>query len=107
MATFYATFMTVQNRSARGQEHTIGSGKGAIGPVALTTSGTAQVLQRASANWVMPSHGVVVVYCDGNVRVAAGETAAVGASPVGHFVPGGQLYPISVTAGETLSVIDV
>jgi hypothetical protein len=107
MATFYATFFPIGNYSAHGRDHTIGTGKGALGLTALTTSGSAQTVQRASASWTAPSDGFVVVYCDGNVRVAAGETAAVGASPVGHFVPGTQLYPLSITAGESLSVIDV
>lgn len=106
MATFHATFMKVQNKSSRGAELAVGVGNGAIGTAALTTSSSAAIAQRASTNWTAPSDGYVTCFCDGNVRAAVGETAVSGTSPVGHFVPANAPYTISISAGQSLSVID-
>lgn len=106
MASFNATFFPIFNSERRGRIVDVPVGRGAQGSAELTTSGTAQTVQRASVDWVMPSDGFVYVHCDGDVRVAVGETAAVGASPIGHFVPSGLAYVVSVAAGETISVID-
>lgn len=106
MATLNASFIQVLNRSMAGSVLAVPQGANAQGPTALTTSGTAQTVQRGGADWTMPSDGYVAIYCDGAVRVAEGETAASGASPVGHYVPASTLYTISVRSGSTLSVID-
>lgn len=106
MATFNATFFAVQNRSSRGGEVQVGTGKGALGTTALTTSGTAQAVERGGSAWSAPADGYVVAFCDGAVRLASGETAATGTSPVGHYVPASQWYAISVVSGDGLSVID-
>lgn len=106
MATFNGTFFQIQNRSARGGEHAIPNARGAIGFTALTTSGTAGTVQRGGGAWEAPSDGYVLCRCDGAVRVAAGATATVGASPVGVLVPADETMPVAVSAGDTLSVID-
>lgn len=106
MATFRATFMHVQNRALSGQALDVPRGAGAQGCTALTTSASAQTPQRGGADWTMPGDGYVAIHCDGAVYVAEGETAATGASPVGHFVPASETWVISVAAGSTLSVID-
>lgn len=106
MATFNATFFPVQNRTPRGSEVPVAAGKGAIGTTALTTSGTAQALQRGGEAWTAPADGYLSCLCDGAVRVAVGETAATGASPVGHYVGAAQVWSMSIAAGQAVSVID-
>ena len=106
MANFNGHFCAIQNQSARGGEHAIGSGRGTLGFATLSTSTTAATVQRAAANFVAPANGYIVCVADGPVRVATGETAARGASAVGHYVPADQLYSIAIAQGETISVID-
>jgi len=106
MATFYGTFINVVNMTARGGELPVGAGKGALGLADLTTSGTAATAQRGGSDWTAPSAGYLVCFADGDVRVATGETAAAGASGVGHFVPASTVYAISIAAGDSVSVID-
>ncbi|MEC9433877.1 MAG: hypothetical protein VYD87_13320 [Pseudomonadota bacterium] len=106
MGALNGTFFQTQNSSLRGNEFAIPAGKGAIGFAEFTTSDTAGTVQRGGAEWSAPSDGYVLVYGDVAHRVAAGETAATGASPVGHYVPASQYLPISIRAGQTLSAIE-
>lgn len=107
MATFNATFSRIYNRvGLAGAEHTVPLGRNAQGCSPLATSGSVQTVQRGGAAWTMPADGVVTCHCDGVVRVAVGEDPANGSSPVGHRIPAGVMYSLSVAAGEDIRVID-
>jgi len=106
MASFNGCFYTVQNTSARGGEHSVPNGKGALGFATLTTSTSATTVQRGGVAFVAPADGFIWVHCDGAVFVACGETAERGASPVGVALFAGQPVPISIREGQSISVID-
>lgn len=106
MANFQATFYHVQNRDLRGTSQPVPAGRGAIGTETLSTSASAQPVQRGGSAWSAPGDGYVRVRCDGAVRVAVGETAATGASPVGHYVAAEESVDLSIREGQGLSVIN-
>jgi len=106
MGTFRGTFVRVQDRSTNGAQIGTPEGKGALGTADLTTSASAQTVQRGGGNFAAPADGYFQAACDTAVRVAAGEDAARGASPVGLLISGGQEGYIFVREGDTVSVID-
>ncbi|NBD95096.1 MAG: hypothetical protein GVY11_01280, partial [Gammaproteobacteria bacterium] len=65
MATFNATFVRRLSQSNLGAHVEIPAGNGAVGPAALTTSGTAQRLQRGGSDWTADGEGFLVMTCDG------------------------------------------
>lgn len=106
MASFNATFFTVQNGAISGGTMPAPQGNGAVGTATLSTSATAQTAQRGGTDWAAPADGFVRVHSDGAVRIGVGETAATGASPVGHYLATNAEADLSIAAGQTLSVID-
>lgn len=107
MATFRATFSTVENRAgSSGSTMPVMKGAGAVGTTALTTSASAQTVQRGGGDWTAPTDGYVTAYCDGFVRMAVDGTAATGASPAGHLVTSAGPVSVSIESGQALSVID-
>lgn len=103
---FNATFVKAPPISPQGFQMPVVGGPDAQGCTALTPSASPQTLQRGGANWEMPDDGYLLVFPGEACRVAVGEAAATGASPVGHYVDTTvNDKPIAVSRGATISVI--
>ncbi len=74
MATFWATFGNVDNRARTGGTLPVMKGRHAVGLEPLSVSGTSQVIQFNSADWVASLAGTVTLQADGAVWVAIAAT---------------------------------
>jgi len=106
MATFWATYNTVENRGRVGYEsQPVMKGRDAEGLTALTTSGTSQIVQRAAADWAAPDTGYVTLRCDGAVWVHF-ALVPVAAASTDWYIPANETRDFSVMAGDKIAVID-
>ena len=72
----------------------------------LSTSSISSVVQSVGGgDWVAPGDGFLLLTCDGEMDVAAGEAPVAGASFGIPLAPGSQIW-MSIRAGQKLAVVD-
>ena len=105
MATFWATFSTVQNIPRSGGGLKLVKGRDAEGMTALTTSGSSQIVQRSAADWSAPDSGAVSMRANGAVwvHIAAAPTAVAATD---HYVAANERIEIAVESGDKIAVIN-
>lgn len=103
MSTVKGCFGQVQNSALAGGTMPLFHGASLVGLDDLTSSGSAQTMQRGGSNWAAPGDGYVMISSDGAVRVRVSDIAAAGE---GYPISAGGDVFLSVSAGDVISVID-
>lgn len=109
MATFTATFYPLSafdDRAVTGSTMMILPLSAGVRLANLTTSATSQIVQLSGSDWSPTENGVVAIFCDGAVNIAAAP-APTAAATAGQNIPANiGIYPVVIAAGEKLAVIN-
>ena len=104
MATLRATFMKV-GESARAETMStmpVPELSSATRLTNLTTTSGSLNVQESGSDWVAADDGIVRIYSDGAVNVAAG-TNPTAAATAGLYVPANTIVDVSIKSGELLA----
>lgn len=110
MATFRASFMQVSEEARpdvqkSGDPLPVGHLSTAQRLTDLTTSGTSQEVQFGGSDWTSPGNGMLVVFCDGAVHVAAATTPTAAAT-AGFYIAANTYHYLTVAKDHKLAVIN-